>query len=206
MIAELTAQLQSRQLELWEQSLALARVCEFEEDHSFQVVRLALRLFDDLAGLHCYGAEERFQLQLAALLHDIGFIEGWKGHHKTSLNIILTSPVLPFDSRERLLIGSLCRYHRKALPDPRHDHYAALDETDRWRVNRLASLLRVADGLDYTHRSLVSELSARADAKTIHIDCLCSAPAVDEQRSALKKGNLLETVYQRKLIIKWKTV
>jgi exopolyphosphatase/guanosine-5'-triphosphate,3'-diphosphate pyrophosphatase len=206
MINELTARLNPRQLEIWLQSLALAKACKFEEGHSYQVIHLALRLFDDLVGLHQYGETERFQLQLAGLLHDIGWVEGWKEHHKTSLNIILTSPMLPFDNRERQLIGSLCRYHRKALPDVRHDHYAALDEADRFKVSRLAALLRVADGLDCTHRSLVTELYARVDPKTIGIDLLCSAPAIDEQRDGLKKGNLIEIAYQRKLIIEWKVV
>lgn len=206
MINEYAEQLDERQREAWEQSLALARACEFEEEHAFQVTRLALRLFDDLMDLHRYAQPERFQLQLAGLLHDIGWVEGWKGHHKASLNIILTSPMLSFDYRERLLIGSICRYHRKAIPDLRHDHYAALDEADRLRVSRLAALLRVADGLDYTHRSVVNRLEVEVRSKKILLNCLCSAPAVDEQRDAIKKGNLLETVYQRRLIIEWKVV
>ncbi len=206
MINEFAAKLEPGQREVWSQSLALAKACDFEEEHSAQVTRLALRLFDALIELHHYGEPERFQLQLAGLLHDIGWVEGWKGHHKSSLNIILTSPMLSFDYRERLLIGSICRYHRKALPDLRHDHYAALDEVDRLKVDRLAALLRVADGLDCTHRSLVHELEVQVNSKKILITCLCSAPAVDEQRDAVKKGNLMEKAYQRKLILDWKVV
>lgn len=204
MVNEFVAQLEPRQREVWSESLALAKTCEFEAEHSYQVTRLALRLFDALIELHQYGLPERFQLQLAGLLHDIGWVEGWKGHHKSSLNIILTSPMLSIDHRERLLIGSICRYHRKAIPDLRHDHYAALDEADRLKVARLAALLRVADGLDCTHRSLVNELEVQANPKKIHINYLCSAPAVDEQRDAIKKGDLMEKVYRRKLLIDWK--
>jgi hypothetical protein len=33
--------------------------------------------------------------------------EGWKGHHKSSLRIIQTTQLLPFDNKERLIIGSM---------------------------------------------------------------------------------------------------
>ncbi len=202
----LTSQLDPKQQEVWAQSLALAKACDFEEGHSFQVTHLALRLFDELTALHQLSAQERYYLLLAGLLHDIGWIEGWKGHHKSSLNFILTAPMLPFDNRERLLIGSVCRYHRRALPDLKHDHYAALDEADRLVVTRLAALLRVADGLDYTHRSLVNDVKVLVGSKRIRIACICSAPAPDEISQGLKKGNLMEKVFFRELIIEWKGV
>lgn len=64
MINELTARLDPRQLEIWLQSLALAKACKFEEGPSYQVIPLALRLFDELAVLYQYGETKRFQLQL----------------------------------------------------------------------------------------------------------------------------------------------
>jgi len=203
MMNDLTASLQADQLEVWNRAMALARTCDFEEEHSLQVTRLALRLFDDLTSLHRLGEEERFQLQLAGLLHDIGWIEGWKKHHKSSLNIILTSAMLPFENRDRLMIGSICRYHRRALPNAKHDHFAALAEKDRQIVTRLAAILRVADGLDRTHRDLVRDLKAEVNAKTICISCRCTDPAEDEQREALNKGNLIEKTFHRKLTIQW---
>ena len=200
---DLTANFTPEQTEIWNKALELAKACAFDQVHSYQVTRLALRIFDDLLELLQLSSQERFWLQLAGLLHDIGWIEGWKGHHKTSLNIILTTPLLPFDQRERLLIGSVCRYHRRALPDLSHDHFAALDDPDRRTVARLAAILRVADGLDCTHRSLVIDLTAQFDSSTIQLDCQADSPALDEERDALKKGGLLESVFYRKLVIHW---
>ncbi|TLN24103.1 HD domain-containing protein, partial [bacterium] len=71
--------------------LRLAQMMEYEADHTHQVTRLALRLFDETVELHKLGELERFWLQCAGLLHDIGWVEGWKGHHKTSLRIIQTT-------------------------------------------------------------------------------------------------------------------
>ena len=106
--------------------MQLAQICEFEAGHSRHVTFLALRLFDELQPLHQLGPEERFWLQAGSLLHDIGWVEGWRSHHKTSMRIILSTPMLPFSNKERLIIGSIVRYHRKGLPKAKHDNYAAL--------------------------------------------------------------------------------
>jgi putative phosphoesterase len=181
--------------------LQLARSCEYEEQHSQQVTRLALRLFDELKLVHGLGPRERYWLQCGALLHDIGLIEGVQGHHKASLRIILDSPLLPFDKKERLIIGSIARYHRAALPQERHRHFALLKPGLRRIVRILAAILRVADGLDYTHQSLVNELSCVLSPKQIVVRCVVKGPAEEERQRALQKGDLLEEVFERRLVV-----
>lgn len=181
--------------------LQLARSCEYEEGHTHQVTRLALRLFDELKLVHGLGPRERYWLQCGALLHDIGLIEGVQGHHKASLRIILDTPLLPFDKKERLIIGSIARYHRAALPQERHSHFAALKPGLRRIVRILAAILRVADGLDYTHQSLVNELSCVLSPKQVLIRCVVKGLAEEERQRALEKGDLLEEVLERKLVV-----
>ena len=96
--------------------LALAKKCNYEREHTHQVEKLALQIFDQLVELHHLGGQERFMLRCGALLHDIGWIEGQKGHHKTALRIIMENTALPFDFRDKSIIALLARYHRKALP------------------------------------------------------------------------------------------
>jgi exopolyphosphatase/guanosine-5'-triphosphate,3'-diphosphate pyrophosphatase len=151
---ELTAE----QIQALELVNNLAQTCTHEFDHAKHVTYLALRLFDELLHLHQLGAEQRFWLQCAGLLNDIGWVEGWKEHHKASLQIILSTPLLPFSGKERLIIGSIARYHRRALPDLKHDHYKALEPDEREIVNKLAALLRLADGLDSTHLRRVRDI------------------------------------------------
>lgn len=183
--------------------LKLAQSCDYEAGHSHQVTRLALRLFDELQALHGLGTEERFWLECGALLHDIGWIEGQQAHHKTALRIILDAPQLPFDRRERLIIGSVARYHRKALPDEKHDHYAALEPADRRIAGILAAMLRVADGLDRTHQDVVQDLSCEVSSQQIVVRCVVQRPAEGERLEALDKGQLLERVLNRRLVIEW---
>ena len=141
--------------------LKLAKTCNFESRHTKHVTKLALKIFDDLQELHKLGSREKFTLLCAGILHDIGVhTEGPKGHHKTALKIILESPILQFDDKTRLLIGSIARYHRGSLPDVKHDHLKALSSKERDVVSALSAILRVSDGLDYSHKNRIRDVRA----------------------------------------------
>lgn len=177
--------------------LLLAQTCEYEVEHTNQVTFLAVRLFDELHSLHNFGEVERSWLVYAAVLHDIGWIEGWKNHHKVSLRIILSTPMLPFNNKERLIIGSIARYHRKSLPDLSHDHYSALLPAQRNTVKILAGCLKLADGLDRSHQQLINDLRCKVTKKKILITCETTRPALEELDSFKSKKNLLELAFSR---------
>lgn len=187
--------------------IQLARTLEYEAEHTHQVTRLALLLFDEMASLHKLGEKERYWLQCAGVLHDIGWVEGWKGHHKTSLRIIQTTQLLPLDNKERLIIGSIARYHRKALPDKAHDHFAVLEPGEQENVKILSALLRVADGLDASHQSRVNNLSVHITKKRILIRCaIKTLTAIEEEISATNKSDLMVKVFHRTVNFRWKSI
>jgi exopolyphosphatase/guanosine-5'-triphosphate,3'-diphosphate pyrophosphatase len=178
------------------------KYCEIA--HCEQVRVLALELFDQLGALHNMGARERYWLECAALLHDIGLSSGIKGHHKQSLRIILDEGGLPFTSYERYLVGSIARYHRKVLPDKRHYNFAALFGDDREKVRHLSSLLRVADSLDCSHVSMVSSIDAKSTRRNVILVCTVNNYPDMEQRSLAKKKDLFEKAFERDLVVLWK--
>ena len=183
----------------WAPALELARECEYEADHAHQVTGLALRLFDEFG--RPAGLEGRWRACLtnAGLLHDIGWIEGRAGHHKTALRLIRESPHLRWSPRMRLMVGAVARYHRGALPRLDQACFGALAAADRDIVRKLAALLRLADGLDYTHQSLVRDVQGRITPERIELVCLVRAPASDEIERARKKSDLLRRVFNREV-------
>jgi exopolyphosphatase/guanosine-5'-triphosphate,3'-diphosphate pyrophosphatase len=180
--------------------LRLAQTCEFEVNHTIQVTRLAVRLFEELQALHQLGETQRAWLVYAGILHDIGWIEGWQDHHKVSLRIILTTPMLTFTNKERLIIGSIARYHRKSLPDLSHDHYAALAETERAQVLVLASFLRLADALDHSHQQRVRDVFCKITHKKILISCTLNDLTGETADAVHLKSDLLELAFERKVL------
>jgi len=169
--------------------------------HARQVTRLALQLFDALVPLHGYGKKERNLLEYAGLLHDIGWVHGQQGHHTRSCRMILADRTLPVKKRERTIIALLARHHRKELPDLLDRVFAGLKQKDRQRVLALAALLRIADGLDYTHANRVVSLSC-----TIDLDAVTCVPVYDgdggiERARALQKADLFARVYDKRFAI-----
>ncbi|MGD8244080.1 MAG: YfcE family phosphodiesterase [Anaerolineae bacterium] len=181
----------------------LAEDCGYEKEHTDHVTRLALCLFDELQPLHQLGVQQRFWLRCGALLHDIGWIEGRKAHHKTALRLILNAPDLPFNERERRIIGSIARYHRGAVPKDKHRHFAALSPLDQYQVTILAALLRVADGLDRTHRGVVQDVTCEILPRQIVLCCAVRMYPIPEREYALEKGVLLERAFDRELVVHW---
>jgi exopolyphosphatase/pppGpp-phosphohydrolase len=68
--------------------LDFARRHAWDEAHARQVTTLALSLFDQTSALHGLGPAERGLLEVAGLLHDVGYAVSQSAHHKHSLYLI----------------------------------------------------------------------------------------------------------------------
>mgnify|MGYP000845683952 FL=1 len=174
--------------------------------HSNQVAKLSLQLFDELTPLHKLSTSERLLLEASALLHDIGYAsQNADGHHKNSLRIIMEAgtPALPgFNPTETEIIANVARYHRKSLPSESHPHYAKLDSNSRSIVCKLAALLRIADGLDRSHRSLVSKVLTVIEPEKVIFDIFHFGELRNEITAAEKKADLFEIVYERQAVFR----
>ena len=174
--------------------IRLGRRCGFEEDHCRQDARLAVRLFDLLSEVHYLDDECRDLLYYAGLLHDIGYIEGYWGHHKTAYRLIVESELPGLSERETLMVANIARYHRGAKPKLKHSGFAALEPEDRETVTTLGAILRLADGLDRGHTDAVRDLELWLDGDrlTVLLDCPLGCGA--EVWAGEKKGRFLGEV------------
>ncbi|MBN1333779.1 MAG: YfcE family phosphodiesterase [Synergistales bacterium] len=180
-----------------------AETAPIHAPHCRQVARLSLSIYDQLLPLHGMGREERLVLELGANLHDIGWIEGQKGHNKTSMKMIRSREDLIPDRRMRNLVANLARYHRKADPHIKHAHFSELEPGDRNMVKALSSILRIADGLDWDHLDNVRDLFCETDGTWVRLICRAHNPSEAEKVRAREKGRLFEETFKRKLEIQW---
>ncbi len=183
--------------------LDLAERCDYDRVHAYQVAWLSLELFDALYPLHKLGPDARRCLHYAALLHNIGWSSGGKKkHHKRAARLILDAPDLRLEQDERRVLASVVRYHRKASPSAKHRRFAKLDPEQRTLVRWLAGILRVATGLNYTHRSLIEAMTCKFTSKKVTLRCTVRKAAEAEQKAALRKADLLNHVSGRRLRVK----
>ncbi len=166
-----------------------------EVSHSIHVTKLSLALFDQLASLHGLGVEERALLESAAFLHDIGWTISRKGHHKHSMRIILNSDLPAFDNRETRLIANIVRYHRKSLPKHSHSNFVLLSPEDQLTVKKLASFLRIADGLDTGHETRIREIECIHANGAYTFKATSDFPCVEELNAVDRKKSLFIETY-----------
>lgn len=146
-----------------------AEACRYERAHSEQVARLCMSIFDqfvDLSMLSRKGrsAEARLLLEVAAILHDIGYLVNYSSHHKHSLRLIMNGDLPGLTARQTAIVANIARYHRRSEPTANHAPFARLSKPDRRLVRQLAAILRVADGLDRAHAQAVESVSVRVSA------------------------------------------
>ncbi len=169
--------------------------------HSAQVARLSLQLFDELQALHELGSPARKLLQAAAALHDIGYhLNNGLGHHKNTLNMILQYGLPPLSYAEVKLTANIARYHRKSLPSLSHEHYRQLSENERQIVDKLSSLLRIADGMDHSHRSAVYSIHSQIKPGRVELTLKHFGELQDELSTAAKKADLFRRTFSYDII------
>jgi exopolyphosphatase/guanosine-5'-triphosphate,3'-diphosphate pyrophosphatase len=188
----------------------LVQQLDEDPDHSAQVARLALQLFDGSADVHGLGDDSREVLEAAALLSNVGLFVSHAGHHKHSYYLIRNSEQLTgFTDREIELIAQVARYHRKSTPKKRHPPYASLSADDQRRVSLLAGLLRIAVGLDRNHAGRVAAVSCRdrsdgdGEGEGLVIEVV-PQPEADiglELYSANQRKELLESTLERAVTV-----
>jgi len=173
---------------------AFGRRCGYREEHAEQVAQLSLSLFDQTREQHSLGEEERSLLHAAAMLHDVGSFVSYNRHHKHTYYLLYHADLPGFTDRERELIATIARYHRRSAPKDRHEEFQRLTPQERLVVRKLAALLRVADGLDRGHRRHVRSLRVKRRGKSLHIDVAAEQGSELEVWSARQKADLLEEI------------
>lgn len=167
---------------------------ETEPAHVLHVATLA----GQLAGIDLLAPAlddlERRELEIAALLHDIGWAvvpADGKGHHKESARLIRDVAWTSLSPEAIARVALTARYHRKALPCDAHEPFMNLSPPDRERVRRMSALLRVADALDRRHIQRVDRVSLLRSENELTVLVHSTDEVGAECLAAEKKGDLL---------------
>ncbi|HVO57742.1 MAG TPA: Ppx/GppA phosphatase family protein [Dongiaceae bacterium] len=184
---------------------SFSRRLDKDQRHADHVRELSLQLFDQLQPLHHLPGEARVIVETGALLHDIGHSINNKGHHKHGEYLTMNGDIPGFDGndRQRALTAAVVRYHnRKAEPADHHISYAALNNNDRRLARRLASLVRIAEGLDHSHRQRVNRIRATFQRGAVGLQLETRGDASEDIRDAERSAELFEKEFHTQLFFR----
>lgn len=179
--------------------LNMARNYRYHEQHANHVKFLASRLFEELAPLHGYGAPERELLEAAALLHDLGTVIAYDGHHRHSQTLVHYNGLAGFTPRDIALIALLVRFHRKGSPDTA-GYEALLKKRDAAVLTRLAAILRMAEFLERGRNAIVTDVVIDWNEEDLQLTLVaCEHPAVELWQAERNAVPLMEEAFERRL-------
>ena len=178
-------------------AIELAERCNWEAEHSKQVTRLALAMFDQTASIHEFGDREREWLEYASLLHDIGNHISFQRHHRHSYYLIKNGDLRGFEPEEIEVMALLARYHRRAAPGRGHPGYEDLSKRLRKVVTVLSAFLRLSETLDRSRNGVVKRVEVRERAGKLRLDVYAVGDAELEVWAATRQLPILEAALGR---------
>ncbi len=186
------AKIQARELR-GRSMLNLLNRWEIDRKHAEYTSRLALQLFDALANFYELGLFEREVMEYSALLHDIGRVISYPGHHKHGWYIVKNANLVGFQAEELEMIAAIVRYHRKKAPRKKDRLLQPLPRKMRRTVILLTAILRVVDGLDRQHNQSITKIEAKQTSQgVLQITLFSDEPVPIALRAGLERSDLLQ--------------
>lgn len=135
--------------------------------------RIALAIFDSTRKIHGLGKRERLLLQISAILHDCGKYISLVNLGECSYSIIMATEIIGLSHLEREIVANVVRYNHLEF-----DYYeikgslSTLDNDAYLRIAKLTAILRLANGLDRSHKQKFGnmKISLRDDELMITVD------------------------------------
>jgi len=169
-------------------------------EHAKHAAHISKILFEGLHAQLGLDASEQLYLVLAAYLHDIGKFISNRSHHKHSEYIINSLNLFRLTDEEIKIIACVARYHRRGDPSKAHMTYNSLSDDKQIVVQKLASLLRVANALDHAHLQKVKALKVlNADKNEITLEVSTRDNFLLEKSDFNEKKELFERITGSKL-------
>ena len=123
--------------------------------------RITTTIFDSMKRVHGLGKRERLYLRLASILHDCGKYISMVNIGENSYQIIMATEIIGLSHIEREIIASIARFnYSKFVYYGQQTGENRLDREAYLIVAKLTAILRLASGLDRSHKQKLTGLKA----------------------------------------------
>ena len=163
--------------------------------HGEQVRRLAAQLFDQLAPVHGLAPGQRVPLELAALLHDVGFAVNAKAHHKHGEYLVRNADIPGLSAHQQSWSPAWCDTTARPRPNRITGSIALSRPAERQRVRQLASLLRMAVALDAGAAQAVRRVEAKIQREAVWLASGGAPETPVDFRELRRKARSFETEF-----------
>ena len=167
--------------------------------------KIAMTIFDSMKRIHGLGTRERLLLQIAALLHDCGKYISMVNLGECSYSIILATEIVGLSHQEREIVANVVKYNHMEF-----EYYddiglrTSFDRESYLRMAKLTAILRVANGLDRSHKQKFKNVKMRLVENELVITVETNEDITLEKGMFQHRAEFFEEVFSVKPVIKQK--
>ncbi len=164
---------------------------------------IALTIFDSMRKVHGLGKRERLLLQIATLLHDCGKYISMTSLGECSYSIIMATEIIGLSHLEREVVANVVKYNHLDF-----EYYndvgkkTTLGREEYLKIAKLTAILRVANGLDRSHKQKFKNVRISLKDSILTITIETNEDITLEKGMFDQKAEFFEEVYSVRPIIK----
>lgn len=165
--------------------------------------QITMTLFDSMRKIHGLGKRERLLLRIAAILHDCGKYMSMINVGECSYSIIMSTEIIGLSHKERAIIANIVKYNH--LDFDYFEEPGILEELDTvsyLTISKLTAILRVANGLDRSHKQKFKNIKTALKDNRLVITVDTLEDITLERGLFNGKADFFEEVYSIRPVIK----
>lgn len=167
--------------------------------------QISLTIFDSMKKQHGLGKRERLLLQIAATLHDCGKYISLIDLAECSYHIIKSTEMIGLSQMEQEIVANVVKYNHSDFPyyeGIRKD--LGISEEEYLTIAKLTAILRVANGLDRSHRQKFRNIKAIVKDSELIITTVNAVDTTLERGLFKERAAFFEEVFSIKPVIRIK--
>lgn len=165
--------------------------------------KIAMTIFDSMRKVHGLGKRERLLLRIATLLHDCGKYISLVNLGECSYNIILSTEIIGLSHLEREIVANVVKYNHMDFSYREVMRQSdAIDREAYLTIAKLTAILKIANGLDRSHKQKFKDVKASLKERELVITVDASVDITLEKGLFTKRSDFFEEVYSIRPVIR----
>lgn len=163
---------------------------------------IALTIYDSMKKIHGLGKRERLLLQIATRLHDCGKYISLNNVSECSYSIILSTEIIGLSHTERVIVANVVKYnHLEFSTYKEFSENENIDKSVYLMIAKLTAILRVANGLDRSHKQKFKNIKAVLKDQELLLYVDSAMDITLEKGLFLSRADFFEEVYSVRPVI-----
>ena len=168
---------------------------------------IALTIFDSMKKIHGLGKRERLLLSLATILHDCGKYISMSNLGECSYNIILYTEIIGVSHVEREMLANVVKFnHLKFGYYDIVTESSKLDKQDYLKIAKLTAILKLANGLDRSHKQKFKDIKVNLKDHNLVITVITNEDITLEKGMLGDRSDFFEEVFSIRPVIKQRRI